>query len=148
MAGRYVTVERTGSSVPWWLAPGELGGFMRWYALALCAGIALCGDGCGTISAPAATGILAFQKDSSCADTVNTELFVDGVSQGQFVMGPGSVEGFNKSANTHIARATELAGKLRQFIAEAVVVPAGGSATYAMTCGGGTRPPPNPSPGW
>ncbi len=119
---------------------------MRWFAVALGAGILFAGGACGPISAPTATGQLVFQKDSTCADTVITELFVDGVSQGQFVMGPGSVQGFTKSANTHIARAIELAGKLRQFADQAVVVPAGGTGIYPMICG--SKPPPNPSPGW
>ena len=119
---------------------------MRWFVLALCAGVLVGAFGCGPIAgAGPAMGFLVFQKDSaSCADTTNTELFIDGVSQGQFTMRPGSATGFTESANTHLASATEVAGKLRQFPSQAVAVPAGGQGIYIMTCL--NKPPPNPSP--
>jgi hypothetical protein len=116
---------------------------MRWWVVALCAGIIMGADGCGPIAGPSAgNGQLLFQKDSaSCIDTVNTELYVDGVSQGQHTMRPGSIVGFSEAAGTHIAEATERAGLLRKFPTQAVVVPAGGSGSYVMTCG--SKPPPD-----
>jgi hypothetical protein len=59
-------------------------------------------------------------------------------------MRPGSATGFNQSANTHLAKATELSGKLRQFPTQAVFVPADGQGIYTMMCV--TKPPPIPSP--
>jgi hypothetical protein len=122
---------------------------MKWCTVALCAGILLGTDACSPIAAPtAASGLLVFRKDTAnCADTVNTELFVDGASLGQFVLGPGSERGFEQSAVTHIAHANELAGKLRQFLPQGVSVPPRGSVIYLMTCRPPT-PPPDPSPGW
>lgn len=118
---------------------------MRWFAATLCAGILLGTDGCNSVTTrgPAGFGVLAFQKDSTCADTTNTELFVDGTSQGQFVMRPLSLVGFNKSASIHIANATEVAGKLRQFPQQAITVPLNGTGSYLMTCT--LKPPPQPT---
>ena len=115
---------------------------MRWWGVARCAGILMGADGCGSIAGPSAgNGQLLFQKDSaSCADTVNTELYIDGVSQGQFTMRPGSIVGFTEPAGTHVVDATERAGLLRKFPTQAVVVSTGGSASYVMN--GGSKPPP------
>ena len=119
---------------------------MRWWVVALCAGIILGADGCGSVAGPSAgNGQLLFQKDSaSCTDTTNTELFIDGVSQGQFTMHPGSTVGFTEAAGTHIADAMERAGLLRKFPTQAVVVPTGGTGSYVMTCA--SKPPPAAPP--
>jgi hypothetical protein len=120
---------------------------MRWWVVALCAGILMSADGCRSISSPAdrGQGQLLFQKDSvSCADTTNTELYIDGVSQGQFTLRPGSIVGFTEPAGTHIVDATERAGLLRKFPTQAVVIPTGGTASYVMTCG--SKPPPAAPP--
>jgi hypothetical protein len=120
---------------------------MRLYVVLLCVGLLWSAEACDKLQAPPPDmGELDFQKDSSCADTTNTELFVDGVSQGQYTMRPGSIVGFSKTAGTHLAHATELAGQLRQFASQAVVVPPLGQAAYVMKCA--TRPPPDtlPSP--
>lgn len=120
---------------------------MRWWVTALGACIAVGIYACDKLPAPAAQiGQLVFAKDTLCADTTTTELFIDAASQGQVTMRPGSSVGFNTTASTHIASAVERAGKLRDFGAQDLYVPALGVATYAMTCGGGTRPPPLPSP--
>jgi hypothetical protein len=118
---------------------------MRRLVMVLCAGILWGADGCDKLPAPAPQmGQLVFQKDSSCADTVNTELFVDGVSQGQFTMRPGSMQGFNETAGQHFAKANELAGLMRQFTSQTVTVPPLGQGFFSMTCA--FRPPPNAPP--
>jgi hypothetical protein len=118
---------------------------MRRLVVVLCAGVLWGADGCDKLPAPALQmGQLVFQKDSTCTDTTNTELFVDDVSQGQFTMRPGSTEGFNETAGQHIAKANELAGRMKQFTSEIVTVPALGQGFFSMTCG--FRPPPNAPP--
>ena len=109
---------------------------MRWYVWAICAGAALVAFGCDALPAtPQSVGQLAFQKDSTCADTANTELYVDTISRGQYTMGPGSIEGFNVSGgNTHFAKAIERSGRLRQFSVQAIYVPPLGVGTYLMQC--------------
>ena len=124
---------------------------MRWCVMALCACILMVTNGCRSVSSSSdvGQGQLVFQKDSAtCADTVNTELYIDGLSQGQYTMHPGSIVGFTRSAVTHIAQATERAGKLRQFPSETVAVPDGGAGYYVMTCSSKPPPgtPPSPSP--
>jgi hypothetical protein len=125
------------------------GGQMRWYVGAPCLCIFVAAASCGPVTgtnSQGQMGQLLFQKDTSCTDNTNTELFVDHVSQGQVTMRGGSMVGFNKTANTHIADAIERAGKLRDFGVQSIYVPAGGSATYTMTCGTSGPPPPVPSP--
>jgi hypothetical protein len=119
---------------------------MRWFVVvAACALIVWGAGGCDKLPAtPAEMGTLVFQKDSTCADTTNTELFVDAVSQGQYTMRPGSTVGFQKTATTHFANATELAGQLRHFASQAVVVPPLGQATYLMKCA--AKPPTGTTP--
>jgi hypothetical protein len=121
---------------------------MRWFVVLLCVGTLWGAEACDKLQAPPPVmGELDFQKDSTCADTTNTELFVDGLSQGQYTMRPGSLVGFSKTAGTHLANATELAGLLREFPSQAVVVPPLGQVSYVMKCGG-SKPPPDtlPSP--
>jgi hypothetical protein len=116
---------------------------MRWWLMALCAGAVLSAVNCDKAPAPPpGVGVLAFQKDTACTDTTNTELFVDGTSQGTFTMHPGSITGFNEPAGTHLAHAIERAGKLRDFGVETLVVPDLATVTYNMTCGTGAPPPP------
>ena len=118
---------------------------MRRFAVLLCVGLLGGVEACDKLQAPPPDmGELDFQKDSSCADTTNTELFVDGVSQGQYTMRPGSLVGFSKTAGTHLANATELAGLMRKFASEAVVVPPLGEVAYVMKCA--SRPPPDTTP--
>ncbi len=108
---------------------------MRFLVLAVCAGAVAAIFGCDPIPAPSQDmGQLVFAKDASCSDTANTELFIDTVSQGQYTMRPGSTVGFNESANTHIARAVERSGKLRDFLNQAVFVPALAQGFYTMKC--------------
>lgn len=118
---------------------------MRWWVMALCACGVVGVYGCGPTTTTVAPdpGQVAFQKDSTCADTTNTELFIDGVSQGQFTMRPGSLQGFNKTAGTHLAEAIERAGKLRDFGVQAVSVPPFGQGVYLMRCA--SIPPPDTS---
>ena len=124
---------------------------MRWCVMALCACIFMVANGCKSTSTSSdvGQGQLVFQKDSAtCADTVNTELYVDAVSLGQYTMRPGSIVGFTEPAGTHIANAIERAGVLRQFPSQPVTVPAFGSGYYVMKCSSRTPPatPPSPRP--
>jgi len=119
---------------------------MRWWIVALSAAVLVGAEACNRLPAPpAGIGELAFQKDSTtCTDTVNTELYVDAVSQGQFTMRPGSVEGFTETAGQHIAKATERAGLQRQFPAQTISVPLNDVGTYVMKCA--VSPPPAAPP--
>jgi hypothetical protein len=118
---------------------------MRWCVMAVCVCIVVGADGCDPTTTTVAPdpGQLAFQKDSTCTDTTNTELFIDDVSQGQFTMRPGSLEGFNKNAGTHLAQAIERAGKKRDFGVQAITVPALSQGLYLMRCA--YIPPPDTS---
>jgi len=120
---------------------------MRRWMFVLCAGIVAIAYACDNATTTSSPGVgqLLFQKDSSCTDTTNTELFIDDLSQGQFTMHPGSIEGFNKTATEHVADAIERSGKLRDFGLETVIIPALGQAFYVMKCPS-TRPPPDTNP--
>lgn len=118
---------------------------MRWWLTALCAGVAVGALACDKLPAPPEqVGQLVFQKDSTCADTTLTELYIDGATQGQVTMRPGSEVGFNVPATTHVAYAVERAGLLRTFPSQAVIVPPLGQGFYTFKCA--SRPPPATPP--
>ena len=119
---------------------------MRWWIVALGAAVLVGVEACNRLPAPPqGLGELDFQKDSiTCTDTVNTELYIDTVSQGQFTMRPGSIEGFTEPYGQHIAKAIERAGTLRQFKPQTITVPLEGIGTYVMKCA--VSPPPAAPP--
>ncbi len=120
-------------------------GEMRWFVVALGVGVAVASFACDKLPAPPEQlGQLVFDKDSSCADTTTTELYIDNASVGQFTMRPGSQVGFNVTAGTHIASATERGGLLRSFPSQAVTVPPLGQGFYTYKCA--IRPPPATPP--
>jgi len=114
---------------------------MRRWVMAVCVCAGVVALDCDKLPAPAPElGQLVFQKDSTCADTTNTELYIDNTSQGQYNMRPGSEIGFNVTASTHIAYAAEREKLLRTFSSQAVVVPPLGQGFYTYKCA--SRPPP------
>ncbi|MDP3775813.1 MAG: hypothetical protein Q8Q85_16260 [Gemmatimonadales bacterium] len=115
---------------------------MRRWAMVLGAAAALGASACLPSTDPGPTGRLLYRRDSAtCTSPSTTELFINGTSLGQYVIAPGGQQGFNVAATTHIVNATEVGATARQFLAQAVNVPAGGSAVYVMACA--TTGPPD-----
>jgi hypothetical protein len=112
----------------------------RWAAVIFTA-VALGAGACLESTNPGSAGRLLFRRDgATCTSPSTTELFVDGASLGQYVIAPGGQQGFEVSPGSHIARAAEVGTTGREFPAQAVLVPAGGSTVYLMACIS-SRPP-------
>lgn len=80
-------------------------------------------------------GALIFRQDAlSCPGYGTLELYVDGVSQGQYTSGPGAQKSFHVTAGSHTAGAREIGGSNYVFPTQNVNVPANSSFTAILVC--------------
>lgn len=93
-----------------------------------------CGGGGDKVTAPQ-NGVLVFKLDPvTCTGSGTVEPFIDGTSQGQFPMTPGSQQSFTVQAGSHTAGAREIPTGGYVWPTQNVTVPANGSWTTLLGC--------------